>query len=72
MHEHDPPVTNGEARAAALIHVKAAHEEAEAAIQTRIAMIRSARDFGASWHDVGEAMGMSRQTAHKRFGQYVD
>lgn len=66
------PVTNGEVKAAALQHVRTQHREAEAAIQNRLEMIRAARAFGASWAELGEAMEMSRQTAHKRFGQQVD
>jgi hypothetical protein len=34
--------------------------------------IREARTAGYSWEAIGEAMGMSRQMAHKRFGAAVD
>lgn len=30
--------------------------------------VRSAREHGASWEDIGTALGMSRQGAAKRFG----
>ena len=30
--------------------------------------VRAARDHGASWEDIGVALGMSRQGAAKRFG----
>ncbi len=30
--------------------------------------VRSARSHGASWEDIGTALGMSRQGAAKRFG----
>ena len=30
-----------------------------------------ARRFGASWADIGEALGASRQTAHRRFAARV-
>ncbi|KQS69151.1 hypothetical protein ASG41_21995 [Modestobacter sp. Leaf380] len=30
--------------------------------------VESARDHGASWEDIGVALGMSRQGAAKRFG----
>lgn len=67
----DDAVRNGQARKAALSHVRSQHREAEALILTRIEAIRAARLFGATWEELGEAMEMSRQSAHKRFGPYV-
>src|SRR4051812_42812068 len=70
-HDDDErPVQNGEVRAAALQHVRAAHRAAETAAQNRIELLRAARSFGATWEQLGEAMDMSRQTAHKRFGGF--
>jgi hypothetical protein len=41
---------------------------AEAAMMNLRQAIDWAREWGASWTDLGNAMGMSRQAAHKRFG----
>lgn len=71
-HDGNQPVLNGQVKAAALAMLRSRHLETEASIQTRLETIRGARVFGATWAEVGEAMGMSRQTAHKRFGPFVD
>ena len=42
-----------------------------AAIGVRDA-VRDAINFGASWNDVGVALGITRQAAHKRFAAIVD
>lgn len=68
----DDQVRSSQVKAAALAHVRSQHREAEASLLTRIEAIRVARSFGATWTELGEAMGMSRQTAHKRFGSYID
>lgn len=68
----DTPMVHDDAKAAALAHVTNTHREAETAIANRLEMLRTARTFGATWDDLGAAMGMSRQTAHKRFGSSVD
>jgi hypothetical protein len=34
--------------------------------------VREAINFGASWNDVGVALGITRQAAHKRFAAIVD
>lgn len=65
-------VRNGQVRAAAIQHVRAAHRAAETAIENRIELLRAARSFGATWDELGAAMEMSRQTAHKRYGRLVD
>ena len=73
MEDHvdgDDEVRRVEALAATLLHVASAHRAAEAAIASRADMIQAARDFGASWDDLGRVMGMSRQAAHKRFGDH--
>lgn len=56
----------------ALAQVKMAHTVAECAISNRITSIALARDMGVSWAAIGEALGMSRQTAQKRFGPFLD
>jgi predicted DNA-binding protein (UPF0251 family) len=56
----------------ALEQVKTTHRLAEAAAENRITALRLARELDVSWEAIGEAMGMSRQTAHKRFAQAVD
>lgn len=56
----------------ALEQVATTHALAEVATQNRIAAIRLARDLDLSWEAIGAAMGMSRQTAQKRFGHAVE
>lgn len=68
----DDAVRTAQIKEAALQHVRAAHREAEVLIQNRIEMLIAARSFGATWDDLGAAMSMSRQTAHKRFGRQVE
>jgi hypothetical protein len=34
--------------------------------------VRDAINLGASWNDVGVALGITRQAAHKRFAAIVD
>ena len=47
--------------------IKARHEVVVA--EKRLSkFVRSAREHGASWEDIGTALGMSRQGAAKRFG----
>lgn len=65
-------VRNGDVKAAALLHVTAANRSAEAISANRVELIKAARSFGATWAEIGVALGVSRQTAHKRFGPYVD
>ena len=55
-----------------LAQVKMTHDHAEAALAIRITAITLARHAGCSWEHIGEALGMSRQTAHKRFAGVVD
>lgn len=45
------------------------HRRAEAACANRLDAIERARAWGATWEQLGAAMGMTRQTAHKRFGR---
>lgn len=68
----DDPVTHDGAKVAALLHVTAANVEADAAQATLTEMVRVARRFGASWEEVGKAIGVSRQVAHRRFSANVD
>lgn len=51
----------------AIAHVRMANVHAESAIEVRAEAIRVARALGCSWEQLGDALGMSRQTAHKRF-----
>lgn len=55
----DSPLT---ALAAALAGAVEAEEHLVAAVD-------AARDAGATWADIGEALGISRQAAHKRFNR---
>jgi hypothetical protein len=45
-----------------------ARHEVERADRQLAKRVRSAREHGASWEDIGVALGMSRQGASKRFG----
>lgn len=67
----DDPVTHDGMKGAALLHVTSAHLQAEAALATLTEMVRAARGFGASWDEVGRAMNISRQVAHRRFSANV-
>lgn len=51
----------------ALLEVSNWHREVECATASRVEAIRLARTMGATWGEIGETMGMSRQMAHKRF-----
>lgn len=51
----------------AIAHVRMANVHAESAIEVRAEAIRVARALGCSWEQLGDALGLSRQTAHKRF-----
>lgn len=55
----------------ALEQVTTTHRLAEAATANRLVAITLARNLGLSWHEIGEAMGLSRQAVHKRFGTAV-
>lgn len=48
------------------------HRFAEMAIANRRESVALAREVGATWEDIGRAMGMTRQLAHKRFGRGLD
>ena len=61
-----------DAREAVLAQLRAAHRLADAVTTNRAEMVREARRFGASWQDIGDAIGMTRQSAHKRFGAADD
>jgi hypothetical protein len=56
----------------ALAQLKMTHMHAETASEIRLMAVRMARDDGATWEAIGGALGMSRQTAHKRFGGLID
>ncbi|GAA2842527.1 hypothetical protein [Kribbella solani] len=50
-------------------------DAAAAAVLSRQALdeaVRDAKTGGATWADIGEAAGMSRQAAHTRWGSYVE
>jgi len=60
-------VSRHEALAAVLTLLAAAHRDFETSAAMRVDMVRQARMFGATWDDIGNALGMTRQAAHKRF-----
>lgn len=47
--------------------IESRHEIARAE-RLLVKRVRAARDHGASWEDIGVALGMSRQGAAKKFG----
>ena len=61
----------GMAKGTLLQNVTMTHRLAEAHNANRIEAIRMALDFGATWAELGASMGMSRQAAHRRFGNGV-
>jgi hypothetical protein len=56
----------------ALEQVENTHRLCEAALANRIRAVQLARELGASWDEIGAAMGMSRQSAHKHFAVDVE
>ena len=60
-----------EPQSVALDRVTMTHRLAEAVDHNRIDSIRLARDTGASWEQIGRALGMTRQAAHKRYASLV-
>jgi hypothetical protein len=58
MREHDPAV--------ALRAVGALHRLAE---QVEVAAVARAREAGWSWEQIGDALGVSRQSAHTKHGK---
>jgi hypothetical protein len=66
---NDEPLSTRDALDAVLKHLSVHHRTAEAATQNRIDAVDMARKMGATWDEVGAAMNMTRQAAHKRFGK---
>lgn len=60
-----------QSKAAVIQNVRMQHRAAEAANANRIEAIIMAISFGATWTELGAAMGMSRQAANKRFANAV-
>jgi hypothetical protein len=56
----------------ALLDLTYRHLLVEVGLATRRRSIHFARECGASWAEIGSVMGMSRQSAHKRFGSDED
>lgn len=65
----DNAVIVAQAKATCLEHVTETHRTAVAAIDNRIDAMRMAVRFGATWTELGAAMGMSKQAAHSRFAE---
>jgi hypothetical protein len=57
--------------AGALSRLVREHRVAEAICENRRDTVRSALRLGATWTDIGNATGMSRQAAHGRFGRQL-
>jgi hypothetical protein len=62
--EHLPPywILNIEMEAQ---YLHSAHERVQREVQ-------AARNHGASWREIGEALGVSRQAAQQRFGKVIE
>lgn len=52
--------------------IKAAHAALDRAKADLTAAVRDARRRGATWAEIGEALGMTRQAAFKRFGEVTN
>lgn len=63
-------VSRAEVRAALLAHLAAVHRDTETSATNRAEMVEQARLLGATWDEIGAALGMTRQAAHKRFGNH--
>lgn len=48
--------------------IQAATKEAQKATQRRDVLVRKARDKGATWTQIGYALGVSAQAAQKKYG----
>ena len=48
--------------------IQAATKEAQKAVQRRDALVRKARDKGATWTQIGYALGVTAQAAQKKYG----
>jgi len=59
------------AKRAVLNMVTMWNRTADASNANRIESIRTALEFGATWSELGAAMGISRQLAHRRFANGV-
>lgn len=66
------PAATDVIRRSYLAWVTMQHRQAEAATENRIHAISEARQWGATWEEIGDAMSMSRQSAHKRYARLVD
>lgn len=65
----DQPEAAGEHRVTLALTV--ARELAERTDWVLLSLVGEARGQGLSWAQVGAALGVSKQAAHKRFGPYV-
>jgi hypothetical protein len=59
----------GEGDGSALDEVARAAQDAESATARLTAAVATARRQGASWAQIGERAGMSRQAAHERWAK---
>jgi hypothetical protein len=58
-------------RRAIVSHISMCHRMAEASIANRVDAVIIARRLDVHWTEIGAAMGMTRQTAHRRFSDDV-
>lgn len=50
--------------------VDAVNEHTDAWVKV-VEAVGEARDLGATWQQIGDALGTTRQTAHKNFARYL-
>lgn len=63
-HETRTPATASERAAFRLLELTSQRDHFDREIATRV---REAREAGLSWEQIGSALGITRQAAHKRF-----
>ena len=65
------PTTIKDAKEVCLQNISVHHRTADAAHLNRVEAISMAIRFGATWEEIGAAMGMTKQMANKRFAKLV-
>jgi hypothetical protein len=69
--EPEPISVRGLLEEIVLVWIADAHQHHRAAQSTLTRAVRAARRLGLTWEEIGRTMGISKQTASKRFGPRV-
>jgi len=64
---HAEAVRRAEAVKTILVHLANVNRDAETQAVNRRSIVAEARAFGATWQQIGDALGITRQIAHKRY-----